>query len=321
MDRKRILFVMLMLTGLLVAPAIYAAGGDSGGTVSRSTEYMEKFDKKLADSGQFRTALIIGAIAMLIIIFVTVKRNPRLGAKMGCILVGCLFFFLSAREKVYFEKGKAATATIIDVKISTNLHTGYDDEGDPEYKSETSAVKTFTYTVDGKEYSGKTESSTSHILHPKKGRMPQASTDEKFAAKERAKKGTTFTLHYMPDKPSDYTLAGEKTPKIYFLIGCVLVVVGLFVIRKKKASLMPLFILGAMAKNTTRKQQGVYGGHPYQPQQPQRFGQSQQFGQTQFGQPIQGSQNGAEIQKKFCTQCGNQIETGAKFCPSCGTQL
>ncbi|MCR5621609.1 MAG: hypothetical protein K6G18_07110, partial [Treponema sp.] len=79
-----------------------SSGGDSGGTVSRSTEYVEKFNKKLKDDGQFKTGLIVGVIVLLLILFIAVKRNPRFGAKLGCILVGCLFFFLAARERAYF---------------------------------------------------------------------------------------------------------------------------------------------------------------------------------------------------------------------------
>ena len=291
-----------------LAGAAGSSGGDSGGTVSRSTEYVEKFNKKLKDDGQFKTGLIVGVIVLLLILFIAVKRNPRFGAKLGCILVGCLFFFLAARERAYFEKGVPAIATITDVKISTRLDSSYDDEGDPEYKSETSAVQTFTYTVDGKEYSGKKESSTSHTLHFKKGKLPQASTDEKFAAKERAKKGTTFVLRYMPDDPSDYTLAGENTPKVYFAIGCILIVIGLFVIRKKKIKPLPQSVRGGMQQGMMMGQ----GGQPYQTMQQQQFGQPQQFQQNMAGFGYGMMQ---------CPYCGTQLAQGTRFCTGCGTQL
>ncbi len=69
--------------------------------------------------------------------------------------------------------------------------------------------------------------------------------------------------------------------------------------------------------------QGMQSGQSFQNmQQPQQFGQSQSFGQAQQPtQQMQAPQNGAEIQKKFCAQCGTQLTVGAKFCPSCGTQL
>ncbi|MBP5465320.1 MAG: hypothetical protein J6Y13_09150, partial [Treponema sp.] len=110
---------MLMLSVGLTA--VHAEG-----SVSRSTEYVEKFDSMLDSSEQFRTGVVVAVIAMFVIFIFIMKKSPLHGAKFGFVLVGLIFLFLSAREKVYFEKGKAAVATITDVQVSCHLETVYD---------------------------------------------------------------------------------------------------------------------------------------------------------------------------------------------------
>ena len=292
--RLMILIVLLLNVGLT---AVYAES-----SVSKSTEYVEKFDAMLDSSEQFRTMLVLGVIAMFVIFIFIMKKSPLYGAKFGFVLVGLIFLFLSAREKVYFEKGKAAVATITDVEVSCHLETVYDDEGDMDYESETTAIETFKYTVDGKEYTGKQKKSVSHGADDKGGRV-QATMDQKFAAKEKAKIGTTFTLHYMPDNPSDYTVADENTPKKYSIIGIVLIAVGLFIIRRWKKP-------GRLARNT---------GVGMQPQN--MNGMMGAGGMTQQQYMQQQPQNMGGYGVFQCPYCGTQLAAGTRFCTGCGSQL
>ncbi|MCR5475236.1 MAG: DUF3592 domain-containing protein [Lachnospiraceae bacterium] len=124
-----------------------------------------------------------------------------LATGLALIIVGILFLVMYPRSKRKANRHIAQTTGIVaDEKIQ------YDDGGSPEFYN-----YSFTYTVDGQEYTTK---------------------KIQWVMPNRPSVGDTVRISYNPLKPSDANATDNEIPptKAFLIIGAVLCVIGLILV-------------------------------------------------------------------------------------------
>ncbi len=124
-----------------------------------------------------------------------------LAVGLALIFVGVMFLVMYPRSKSKVNRRTAQTMGVVtDEKIQN------DEDGDPQFYN-----YSFTYTVDGQEYTTK---------------MIQ------WVMQNRPSVGDTVSISYNPSKPGDANATANEIPptKAFLLIGAVLCVIGIILV-------------------------------------------------------------------------------------------
>ena len=165
---------------------------------------------------------------------VTVNKKMPIWAKLLCALagVGLIWFGVNSLRLVFTGVETEAEVTKVESKIEKEKKkSGSDSESNKNINGDvdtyTVVTQYYSYTVDGTEYTGKTESKKKNAV--KKGDHT-VHKDETFIAQKEAQK--TIRVKYLPGNPAHAELASGVDKSfstiaikvIMMLLGLVLIV-------------------------------------------------------------------------------------------------
>lgn len=242
---------------------------------------------------------------------VTIGTNGKfpIWARLLMILAGAGLILLGIRGLALIFTGEETTATITDVTVRRGEQT---DNG----ALRTTVTQSYTYTVDGTEYTGSASFTKTSSESGKKSHVINSNFDQKFVAEKQAQK--YIKIRYMPQYPQ-FSEPSESTEKSIISVGgrVFMILLGLLLLylslrpNKNKAQVM--------GRNAAS--QGAAAGYVTPQMMPQqRTVQGQQNQYYQQGYPQQGYSQPGAAQAAFCPNCGAR-NNGGVFCKGCGARL